>query len=940
MTATRDRSLAHALAEAGETPTWQWDKLDKQREFLTSTEPFTMFSGGFASGKCERYDTWVETKQGRVQLQDIQIGDLVWTVDEQCHLVLKPVLNRIDSGLLPETIVRLDNGLSVSCSPWHPFLRLDSPRRVIDTTKPTRTISGKRLDRRRRVVEIWQWVRADAISPGDRIAVARDYPSNLSCGISGDNLFLLGTLIGDGGLSQKAIVLTIGQDALAEELTGILYGSGVELRKRSAKYRYDVCRAPGSKKNWLLDWLYQLGLMGCTSHTKFVPPFLFGASHTDIAAFLSGLIVTDGWVDKAGLGYCSVSEKLLDGVQALFLRLGIRASKSKKIVKYKEGRVAYTLQVIDSRSIQRCTELLDLRWKQDKLVALTLKDKKPRGDATRFYAGNVEFVRVTHVQESTTPVQMYDLEIEGTHNFIGNGIVAHNTTSLVAKVILLLLIPNNLGYLGRLDGKALRASTMQSLYDMLPKEYLSQHNDQKGFLKLKTEYGGGKLIYGDFKDLNDLKNIPLGFFAIDQAEEVPEDVWKYLVGRLRRKNPILHNGTRQYWVHGQCPKSEHIRHFALHGDTQCRLCLSSLPPFDDRIPVGQHDPTWDVLCYNTYGFGACNPEGPSHWIFQYFKGLPGKHGPSGPGKPGYKAFHATAWDGLNAGFVTRRYLEDMEALYKDLPLMWERYLEGKWVEAEGLVYPKWKREQSVVPRHASKHDGTPLFDSNDDCYEWIDHGLSAVTAVGWVIIKECDCGCGKLNYYLVDEHYEGEQVVSHHCQQIKATRERLPYQVKGTYLDSQAFSRTLIGQKGTPREDQLYSVADEYMDHGVYPVANQKDWDAGYNRINELLTLDTTHTHPITGQQGAPHLFVLDKCSHFIKEIEGYKWKKARNTIANNYREEPMDGHDHHLDALNGFLTSRPMDVKWVQDTHNPDDGWDIELDMNIHGAHSSHMSY
>ena len=55
---------------------------------------------------------------------------------------------------------------------------------------------------------------------------------------------------------------------------------------------------------------------------------------------------------------------------------------------------------------------------------------------------------------------------------------------------------------------------------------------------------------------------------------------------------------------------------------------------------------------------------------------------------------------MRAGFVGRKYIQDMENLYRDLPLMWERYLEGKWVEAEGLVYPTWKREQSVLPRFA------------------------------------------------------------------------------------------------------------------------------------------------------------------------------------------------------------------------------------------------
>jgi hypothetical protein len=93
---------------------------------------------------------------------------------------------------------------------------------------------------------------------------------------------------------------------------------------------------------------------------------------------------------------------------------------------------------------------------------------------------------------------------------------------------------------------------------MLPKSWIKRHNEAKGFIQLKAEVGGSKLIYGDFKDLNDLKNMPLGFFAIDQMEEVPQSVFDYLVGRIqtadtntcrrappilrRRRVPVCHGG--------------------------------------------------------------------------------------------------------------------------------------------------------------------------------------------------------------------------------------------------------------------------------------------------------------------------------------------------------------------------------------------------------------
>lgn len=517
------------------------------------------------------------------------------------------------------------------------------------------------------------------------------------------------------------------------------------------------------------------------------------------------------------------------------------------------------------------------------------------------------------------------------------GFACGKTTVLCAKVILLLLVPNNFGYLGRLDGKALRASTLETLLELLPKEYIGKHNDQRGFLRLKPEYGGGKLAYGDFKDLNDLKNIPLGFFAIDQMEEVSEEVWNFLVGRLRRKNPILNNGIRQYWVKGRCKKNNGGRHFTIHGEDKCILCYAKLPPFNEGGENLDEPPPWDLLCYSNYGMGVANPEGPSHWIYKSFPGLPSQKGLSGPGSEGYQAFHADVWDAYRAGFVKPNYVKDLENRYRDRPLMWARYMEGKWVEAEGLVYPHWNGEAQIIHRHAKRYDEQPLVKPDAEVYEAIDHGLTAPTAVGWFVARECECGCGKLEYYLIDEHYEGGKPVSYHAACIKNHRARLTQQASVTYLDSQAFSRTLMGQKGTPRADSLYSVADEYGDHGIYPVPTQKDWDAGYNRISELLVCDPEHRHPVTGELGAPHLYVFSHCTNFIHEIETYKWKKARPGRDPKGVEEPQDDNDHMMDLLNGFLTSRPGEViRWEQEIE--DNALADELDM-LNLAESSHMS-
>lgn len=522
------------------------------------------------------------------------------------------------------------------------------------------------------------------------------------------------------------------------------------------------------------------------------------------------------------------------------------------------------------------------------------------------------------------------------------GFGSGKTTALCAKVILLMTaIPNNLGYLGRLDGKSLRHSTMQSLMDMLPKEYIRKHNEQNGFIQLHPEVGGSKLVYGDFKDLNDLKNIPLGFYAIDQMEEVPFAVWEYLAGRIRRRTPVLTtDGLRQYYVTGQCSKNTlDSRHYANSNDVEgrrCRLCGAELVEYSNQKVDNERYPPWDLIVYKRYGFGVCNPEGPSHWIYKTFTGIPGQHGVS-TGLPDHAAFHATVYDGLRAGFVDTEYVSNLENIYSANKTMWDRYMLGKWVEAEGLVFPSWQRDAHIINYTSVRHDtNEPIVQpGRGHMFEYIDHGLTAATAVGWIYTEQCDCGCGKTNYYLVDEHYEGGKTISYHSAQIKAHRIRLGnYPIQATYLDSQAFSKTLMGTKGTPRENELYSVADEYIDYDILPVPNQKDWKVGYDRLSELLLIDPSHVHPVTGILGAPHFLVMNTAKQFVQEIETHKWRIVKNA-AEPRKDEPADGHDHHMDGLNGFLASRPADVILFQVPQEDS----LEQSLSLFDQPSGHMA-
>ena len=515
------------------------------------------------------------------------------------------------------------------------------------------------------------------------------------------------------------------------------------------------------------------------------------------------------------------------------------------------------------------------------------------------------------------------------------------TTALCQKVALFSLgIPGNLGYLGRMDGKALKQTTLQVLIEMLPKGSYTK-NDQAGIMSFKPEYGGSKVIYGDFKDLGDLKNHPLGWFGIDQAEEVHKETWDYLAGRLRRRIPILTEaGERQYRVMGVCPKDHGGRHYAYYNGVTCLWCGQPLPPYNDRPPSSRELAPWDLCIYNRYGTAVANPEDPSHWLYQYFPGLPSYHGVSGPGLEGYKAYHGTIYDGLAAGFVDGEYVHRLEQQYAKDRMMFDRYMLGVWVAAEGLVYKGWSRKDNVIDQWSQRHDATELVPRELGVYEYIDHGLTAPTAVGWVVPYECQCGCGKTDYYVIAEHYVGGRGTAYHATCMKTIRTQLERPVLATYLDSQAFSRNQVRNNieltNNPNLDELYSFADQFMDNDIFVMPNQKAWEVGYDQITELLNIDEHHLHPVTGKKGAPHLYVFSNCQHFIAEIETYKWKKIK--AAEQYKEEPVDKDDHHMDGFNGLLTSRPQAVSHKPIPKDPDAWWLKELEEED-GLTHSHMA-
>lgn len=282
------------------------------------------------------------------------------------------------------------------------------------------------------------------------------------------------------------------------------------------------------------------------------------------------------------------------------------------------------------------------------------------------------------------------------------------------------LFPGNMGFMGRLDGKEFRQTTMAEFKRLIPESFIAKRNDQLGYLKFKPQYGGSEIIYGDLKE-DRFNNINLGWFFIDQAEEIDESRWNLLVSRLRRQTPLI-------------------------GDDDTALCVDGQP-----------------LYAPTYGFATFNPEGTNSYLYRFF------HPDSLEKKDGYQLYQASTYDGLKAGFIPQDYVDGMLAVFP--PDARRRYLDGAWDIFSGRIFPQFDESVhcldyiKVLPHWK--------------IYESIDHGFINPTAVGWWAIDEFG------NKFLIDEHYEGNgKPIKHHAEVIKAKRAQFKQPITISYLDS------------------------------------------------------------------------------------------------------------------------------------------------------------
>lgn len=261
-------------------------------------------------------------------------------------------------------------------------------------------------------------------------------------------------------------------------------------------------------------------------------------------------------------------------------------------------------------------------------------------------------------------------------------------------------------------------------------------------------------------------------------------------------------------------------------------------------------------------YGMCNPGPPGHFLAERFGLAPGH-----VCRDDHVAYHATIYDNP---FIDERRKRTLARNYSGVS--YQRYILGKWVGSDGLVYDKWDRNVHVLEK--------------DDPPSRVAFGVDDGYNHPFVALR------GHLDpdrrIHIAAECYETGLVEPEKVARVKALLRDDTY--AEVHVDS-----------ASP------SLIETFRREGINAVPCVKGKDSivgGIGKVQKRLAL---------GDGGKPRLTVDPSCTNLIREFETYEWQKN----GENLKDKPMDMNDHSMDAIR-YLT-QGVDVAEVCYSYAPE---------------------
>lgn len=318
------------LTETGQP--LDFDRWPFLKKIYQNKAEYLVLIGAAGWGKASAIDAKVHTPAGWARMGDLSVGDVVSTPSGKNA----SIVGVFPQGKIPIHRVTFSDGRSTEVSGDH-LWKVYSKTWRLPKLMTTNDI-------------------AIEMAAGRRLRISLPRPVQKPRRKLPIDPYLLGLLLGDGGMTQHAVRYSTIDAELRDSMKRMLQPIGMELHKypsdRPSDFNIRVAGGAGAGhgKGPLNRILTALRLKGTNSYNKFIPTIFKEASVKQRMAILQGLMDTDGYASLS-TSFSSSSKQLAMDVQYLVRSLGGVAVIAEKIAFYeylgqrRQGAISYKVNI-------------------------------------------------------------------------------------------------------------------------------------------------------------------------------------------------------------------------------------------------------------------------------------------------------------------------------------------------------------------------------------------------------------------------------------------------------------------------------------------------------------------------------------------------------------------------------------------------------------------
>jgi len=241
------------------------------------------------------------------------------------------------------------------------------------------------------------------------------------------------------------------------------------------------------------------------------------------------------------------------------------------------------------------------------------------------------------------------------------------------------------------------------------------------------------------------------------------------------------------------------------------------------------------------------------------------------------------------------FIQTLETMYQGQQR--DRFLLGKWVAYEGLVYPQYDASVHLL-QEGNIHS---LFDGYIETHyqpNWIeayDYGQAQASCYILAFVTP------ESHVIICDGFYKKEMPLDEQIAGIRRIRKEWMFEADEMHkiqADPSIFGRKTISKRTVGR-----TVADMFKEDNILMKRGNNDVNNGIVKVGSYLNINHTLLHPIKRVAGSPRLFINAKLDWWTDEVAGYFWQQS---TSGERIDKPIDRNDHAMDTTKYLLGDMP----------------------------------